>query len=97
LQISSPFLRFVSRPDYSHNYSYRNYSVGNSFFHAGDKGKAEYLWENLVINCRIKYQHPLRDNLKLQGSYSFSYLANNSTIPVAMYNNNFTVGLVWDF
>ena len=32
LRISSPFLRFVSRPDYSHNFNYRNYSVSNSFF-----------------------------------------------------------------
>jgi len=96
-QISLPFLRFISRPDYSHNFSYRNYSVSNSFFHAGDKGKAEYLWENKVINCKIKYQLPLRDYLNLQCSYSFSYLANDSTLPVAMYNNNFAAGLIWDF
>ena len=94
-QLSSPFIRTVSRPDFSQNQLY--YEVESNHLKAAKYGDIEFLWNDFVIFSNLSYVYNLSKHIGLNISYNFYYASTHKTQFMGLYSNNFLLGGGWQF
>ena len=94
-QLSSPFIRTVSRPDFSQNQLY--YEVESNHLKAAKYGDIEFLWNDFVIFSNLSYVYNQSKHIGLNISYNFYYASTHKTQFMGLYSNNFLLGGGWQF
>lgn len=97
LQLTTPVVRLVSRPENGHDSNSKNAEVRDNYLNAAKQGESEFLWDNLVLLCEIEYRQRLSDHFDLRGAYWFGYASSDKPLAMGMYMNDFLVGILWRF
>lgn len=97
VEVTVPLYRIVSRPGNGHHFNSRNQEVSQNFLNAALHGKGELLWEDFALQGKAAYVEPLSEQLDLLCTYRFTYASADSPFAMAMYANQFLLGLGWEF
>jgi len=95
LQISSPLIRLVSRPDYSQNQRY--YEIQYNPQKAALYGDIEFLWSDFVFFTKLSYDFKLSNHFDFNLSYRFNFASTHKTELMRLYTNNLLIGTGWKF
>jgi len=95
LQLSSPALRLVSRPENGKEYNAANDRVTDSWPRAMLGGRLEFPWENALVFGQAEYRQRLGGRLQLRAAYDFTYAMSDRPLALGMYMNQLQVGLLW--
>ncbi len=97
LELTSPLYRLVSRPGNGHHLNSRNTEVSQNFLNAALHGKGSFLWESFALQGEVAATTPLGERFDLRCAYRFMFASADSPFEMAMYANQFLLGLEWQF
>ncbi|MHC1774924.1 MAG: hypothetical protein AB9834_05865 [Lentimicrobium sp.] len=93
-QLFIPVVSNVSRPTYSPSGDY-NYTTNQR--NIKTFGETVFSPQNFSVNASLRYQRPIGTKVSLQLNYEFCFTRYNEPREIAMYMNNFRIGLFYCF
>jgi len=94
IEVTSPMIRLVSRPENGKAYNARNERIIAAWPKAITGGRMEFVWSRLAVSGRVEYRQQLGGRTRVRVAYDFAYASSDRPLPLGMYLNQLVVGLL---